>query len=447
MIFKYMKKDEALMAADQASGEDIKPTQNSEQTNNPAVVEYRAAAIEARAADARFAAAEARVASTIASADAEYKASSAAAASAARSAVAFAKTNGEDINQYEGSRETAEAEYKAAMNARSSAEARVAAAEEALKEDVELAALAYVLAKKDTIEKDIAMALLEESEIKIISQKYNVDESYTRVKYKKEKMAVQLAEEEANEIAEDKETAQTEAVEAKKKAEKLANYIAEYDEFNDVGLADKRYKQLASDAKSEMKDATVKSLQAEKELEDLIVKLAEEQEEVNEIKERSEIYREVQDRITEPLNKAVLAKNKGKTLPHDYQEDLSSVAKTASVKAAIAAQKKAQELVSIARMRNAKRWGVMKILLGLSLSGSATYFALINPMDYLQFAIPCFIAGMSMIGFGVKEYEDNRDIPTTDGSVGIDEIDIINQSLTRSLSKSLIKSLNQPQSK
>lgn len=442
MIFKYMRISPMLVIDGKGLSSDAAPprpkTVNRSRANEAAVLEYRAAAIEAREADARFAAAEARVASTIAAVDDEYGAAASAAAAAARAAVSIAKTKGEDIAQYEGTKKEAEDEYKRAMDARTTAEARVAEAEATLKHDVELAALAYALAEEDTLEKEIAMALLEESEIKIVSRKYNVEDPYTRVKYKKEKMAVNVAEEEVREALESKNAAEIEVAEARKEAEHLANYIAEYEEFNEVGLVDKRYKKLAADAKEKLKDATVKSIEAAKELEELTRKLAIEQEEAVDIMERSEVYREVQERLQEPLHQAEIAKNRGIKLPHEYEEEFSAVVESAAVDAeAIGVINARRREVEVA-INHHKKWGAIKIVMGLALAASSVYFGALNADYYLSFAIPCFITGLSIVGFGVKEREEADKYDRGEGELMID------RSFTRSLSQSLIHSLTQP---
>lgn len=409
--------------------------------NHPAVAEYRAAVIDAREADARFAAAEARIASTIADSDEQYKPSAAAAAYAARSAVSSAKAAGADISQFEGDRISAQTEYEAAMSVKNAAEARMREAEAELKKDEELSALAYVLAKEDSFEKEIAMSLLEETEIQILSRKYNVSDSYTRSKYKKEKIAVQGAEADADEVKQEKRVAELEAEQAKKKSEKLANYIAEYEEFNDAGLVDKRQKELAEDAKEEMQEALVISIETQKELENLTRQLAEEEHELALIKEQSEIYKEIQDRMIEPLNKAQLAKSRGDKLPDAYREKLTDAAEDA-VETAKKIQDIEQKISEIASMNAKKRkWGAFKIISGLTIAGSAGYFMFINPSEYLRFAVPCFIGAMSLIGFGLKEWEDQ--IPDIEDGYKSK----LGQSLTSSLSRSLLDSLTQPQRK
>lgn len=409
--------------------------------DHPTVMGYRAAVIDVREADARFAAAEARVASTIANSDEQYKPSAAAAAYAARSAVSAAKSGSEDILQFQGDRINAQAEYEAAISMKNSAEARMREAEAELKKDEELSALAYILAKEDSFEKEIAMSLLEETEIQILSKKYNVSDSYTRSKYKKEKIAVQSAEAEAEDLKQEKQLAELEADQAKKKSEKLANYIAEYEEFNDAGLVDKRQKELAEEAKEEMQEAIVVSIETQKELENLTRQLAEEEQELEIVKEQSEIYKEIQDRMIEPLNKAQMAKSRGDKLPDTYREKLLDAAEDA-LEVAKQIQDIEQKKSNIARMNAMKRkWGAFKVISGLTIAASAGYFMFINPTEYLRFAVPCFIGAMSLIGFGVKEWEDQ--IPDIED----DYKSKLGQSLTVSLSRSLIDALTQPQRK
>lgn len=416
---------------------------NRSRADEPAVMEYRAAAIEARKADARFAAAEARVASTVASVEDDYKISSRVASAKARDAVVAAKDDTQ-VNGLVNDKGEAEQEYNSAMLAKKEADKRVKLAEEALKEDLELAALAYTLAEEDSIEKEIAMTLLEEGEIKIVAQKYNVDDTYARIKYKKEKKEVQLAEEEFHEAEDSKNAAEIEAEELKKKAEKLANYIAEYNEFQEVGLTDHSYKKVTSEVQDELKEATINSIEAEKIAEELKVKASKEEEELLDIISNSEIYKEVQERIRGPLHDAEEASKEGKSLPKDYERNLSEAAQEESIKVQVKKLIEDKKKVWKNKIFKRKQWSLVKIIFGVSFSLSSSYFAFLNPNYYLSFAVPCFIAGLSMIGFGVREWEEASDEVFNEGDVYNDQF--LNQSLAKSLSSSLLQSISQKRS-
>jgi hypothetical protein len=427
------------------SGRDLKVAHKDDRASDPMVQEFRNASLEAREADMRLAAAAARVASTTAMSDEEYESVSRAISANARIAVETAKLEDDELGHHENSIASAKEEYSIAINAKKSADKRVKEAEQALQHDIELAALAYILSKEDSIEKEIAMALLEENELKIISHKYNLDSSFIRNRYKKEKLSVQIAEEEALEIKEEKEVVEVELEEAEKKANKLANYLAEFEDFNSLGLADKNYKNMASRAKSEIKNATLEKLEAERELEVLNRKLSAEEKELEEVIESSEFYREVQERLQEPLKQAAIERNKGNKLPSRYEETLHSAAEVAAVNSAIIKAKKVELRNYLRDMEIDKKWGVIKILLGLSCASSAAYFTYVNPVYYMQFALPCCIAGLSLVGFGLKDWEKTAEaINDKNSMIGHFEDDGINQSLTTSLSKSLIESLTNP---
>ena len=103
---------------------------------------------------------------------------------------------------------------------------------------------------------------------------------------------MQSAEAETEDLKQEKQLAELEADQTKKKSEKLANYIAEYEEFNDAGLVDKRQKELAEEAKEEMQEAIVVSIETQKELENLTRQLAEEEQELEIVKEQRDLQRD-----------------------------------------------------------------------------------------------------------------------------------------------------------
>lgn len=465
MLLKYIKKSVAWANSKDSDGPEQEskakktgakvkrfPKKGKEEIGNysnmiddPIIGEYRAATIAARTADVRFAAAEARVASVRAVADSEYNANAAAAVNAAKEAIAAMK--GDGVNHF-GSVEEAEAEYEEATKNKNEAEARARAVEEVLKDDIELASLAYVLAEEDTVEKEIAMTLLEESEIKVVAKKYELEPGYTRVTYKKEKQAVSLAEEDVKMLQELHDATIIEAEEARIQAEKMANFIAEYEEHKEVGLVDKRYKESASEAHKELQEATVRNIEADKELEEITHKLSIEKEEAGELKQRSEIYQEVQDRIIKPLKKAQEAKTKGITLPPSYEHDISDVAARIVTEGELLAEQARLELEAIQAMaKKQSKLGVVRALCGAAASGVIIVLFLLSNEGYYVLGIMLLLS-LSFLGMGLKNHYDavkvcrEKEISLEEESLRPEDIEKLKeQSLTQSLSKSLLQSI------